>query len=203
VKKIILASASPRRKQLLEQMKLKFEVIPSNIFEDYQENREPEEVARDLAERKATDIARISEDSLVIGADTVVFLDEILGKPKDEREALKILKKLSGKTHYVITGIAVIDSSTKKLVVDHEKTAVKMKKISEEEIKAYISTGEPMDKAGAYGIQGLGSVFVEEIHGCYFNVVGLPISKLYSILKGFGVDLFKEEVRKQDGKGFE
>jgi len=89
------------------------------------------------------------------------------------------------------------------LVVDHEKTAVKMKKISEEEIKAYISTGEPMDKAGAYGIQGLGSVFVEEIHGCYFNVVGLPISKLYSILKGFGVDLFKEEVRKQDGKGFE
>ncbi|QSQ09527.1 Septum formation protein Maf [Koleobacter methoxysyntrophicus] len=203
MKKIILASASPRRKQLLEQMKLKFEVIPSNIFEDYQENREPEEVARDLAERKATDIARISEDSLVIGADTVVFLDEILGKPKDEREALKILKKLSGKTHYVITGIAVIDSSTKKLVVDHEKTAVKMKKISEEEIKAYISTGEPMDKAGAYGIQGLGSVFVEEIHGCYFNVVGLPISKLYSILKGFGVDLFKEEVRKQDGKGFE
>jgi len=203
VKKIILASASPRRKQLLEQMKLKFEVIPSNIFEDYQENREPEEVARDLAKKKATDIARISEDSLVIGADTVVFLDEILGKPKDEREALKILKKLSGKTHYVITGIAVIDSSTKKLVVDHEKTAVKMKKISEEEIKAYISTGEPMDKAGAYGIQGLGSVFVEEIHGCYFNVVGLPISKLYSILKGFGVDLFKEEVRKQDGKGFE
>lgn len=203
MKKIILASASPRRKQLLEQMKLKFEIIPSNIIEDYQENQEPEEVARDLAKKKAMDIARISKNSLVIGADTVVFLNEILGKPRDEKDALEILKKLSGKTHYVITGIAVIDSSTKKLVVDHEKTAVKMKKISEREIKDYISTGEPMDKAGAYGIQGLGSVFIEEIHGCYFNVVGLPISKLYSILKGFGVDLFREEVRKQDGKGFE
>lgn len=97
MKKIILASASPRRKQLLEQMKLKFEIIPSNIIEDYQENQEPEEVARDLAKKKAMDIARISKNSLVIGADTVVFLNEILGKPRDEKDALEILKKLSGK----------------------------------------------------------------------------------------------------------
>ncbi len=192
MKKIVLASASPRRKQLLKQMNLVFEVKPSYTGEILDEKLKPEEIVIELAKQKALDIASKEKESIVIGSDTIVFLNEILGKPRDESDAFEMLNKLSGKIHYVYTGIAVFDTATNKLITDYEKTAVKMKRLSEDEIKRYILTGEPMDKAGAYGIQGLASIFIEKIEGCYFNVVGLPVSKLYSILKQFGVDVFKK-----------
>lgn len=192
MKKIVLASASPRRKQLLKQMNLVFEVKPSYTGEILDEKLKPEEIVIELAKQKALDIASKEKESIVIGSDTIVFLNEILGKPRDESDAFEMLNKLSGKIHYVYTGIAVFDTATNKLITDYEKTAVKMKRLSEDEIKRYILTGEPMDKAGAYGIQGLASIFIEKIEGCYFNVVGLPVSKLYCILKQFGVDVFKK-----------
>lgn len=192
MKKIVLASASPRRKQLLEQMNLVFEVKPSSTGEILDKRLNPEEVVIELAKQKALNIAHKEKDSIVIGSDTIVFMNEILGKPDNELHAFEMLNKLSGKTHYVYTGIAVIDTTTNKLITDYEKTAVKMRQLSSEEIKGYVSTGEPIDKAGAYGIQGLGSIFIEKIEGCYFNVVGLPVSKLYSILNQFGIDVFKK-----------
>lgn len=190
MKKIVLASASPRRRQLLDQIGLKFEIKPSTVGETSKTNLGAKEMAMELAKLKALDVANNEINSIVIGSDTLVFMDEILGKPKDEDHAFEILQQLSGKFHYVYTGIAVIDTATDKIIVDYEQTKIKMKRLSAKEIRGYISSGEPMDKAGAYGIQGLGSVFVEKIEGCYFNVVGLPVFKLCSILDKFGVEIF-------------
>ena len=190
MKEIILASASPRRLELLKRIGLEFKVMPADIDEVNTGNLEPASYTVDIARKKALDVVyKTSKSSLVIAADTVVVKDGVMGKPADENEAFKMLKALQGQWHEVITGVAIIDSESKEEVVDYEKTLVKMTSLSDMEIKAYIKSGEPMDKAGSYGIQGLGAMIVERIEGCYFNVVGLPLNKLNAMMKKFDIDL--------------
>jgi septum formation protein len=186
MRKIVLASASPRRKELLEQCGVSPEIIASHIEERFSQDHTPEEIAMSLAFQKAMSIAGRLEEGLVIGADTVVVLDEeILGKPLNYEEAFSMLKSLSGKCHRVVTGYSIIDSEGRGKVVDYETTDVYFRTLSDEEISDYVSTGECNDKAGAYGIQGKGALLVEKIEGCYFNVMGLPISKLNHSLKKY------------------
>ena len=189
---IILASASPRRKEILENTKLQFSIEKSNIDEVFFENETPENMVMRLAYEKAFDIAKDNRDKLVIGADTIVVLgDEILGKPKDESEAYEMIKNLSNKTHRVITGISLINLDTDKIVKDYVVSYVTFKNLSEDSIKDYIITKESLDKAGAYGIQGYGALLVDHIKGDYFNIVGLPISRLSDLLKeNFNINLF-------------
>ncbi len=191
MREIILASGSPRRKQILEQIGLTFKVFPSDVEEIIEPQEDICRLVEQLALMKAEDVARkVIPGSLVIGADTVVASERgILGKPVNEEEAFDMLNLLSGRTHTVLTGIAVVDILHNKKLVSHEKTEVIFRPVSEREIWAYINTGEPMDKAGAYGIQGKGALFVERINGCYFNVVGLPVSRLYAVLREFGVEV--------------
>ncbi|MFZ5990081.1 MAG: Maf family protein [Bacillota bacterium] len=190
---IVLASASPRRSELLKQIGLNFKVVTSNIDENNRMNLSAVELVQHLAYEKAFDVAKRMNKNfndakcLVIGADTVVVKDGILGKPKDSEDAFKMLKQLQGGWHKVITGIAVIDALDLNGAKSYEVTDVKMKTLSDDAIYSYIDSKEPMDKAGAYGIQGLGAVLVEKIDGCYFNVVGLPIAKLSDLLRDFGV----------------
>ena len=187
--KIILASASPRRKQLLKQMGLEFDVIPSNVEEELPDNLPYEEAVQELAFRKALHVASVITDQcIIIGADTIVVKGEVIGKPRNRQEAREMLYKLQGQTHEVITGLALIDTATGKTKKAFEKTIVKMTQLSMDEIERYVLTGEPMDKAGAYGIQGLAGIFISSISGCYYNVVGLPIHRLWVMLKEFGVN---------------
>ena len=189
--KIILASSSPRRKELLERLGLKFTVVESNVKEKYLGR--PVDVARENAYGKAFKVAQKVEKGIVIGVDTIVVLnDEIIGKPESLEEAKKILLKLNGKEHKVISAVAVIDVESGRKVVEVEETKVKFRELSIEEINLYVSTGEPLGKAGAYAIQGMGALLVERIDGCYYNVVGLPLTKLYLVLKTFfKIDLLK------------
>ncbi|MCX7922682.1 MAG: Maf family protein [Clostridia bacterium] len=187
---IVLASASPRRTELLKQIGIEFKIIPSNIEEDIKVNIPPEELVQKLSYEKALDVAKqLPEGSLVIGADTIVVKDGVLGKPANEEQAFEMLKSLQGRWHEVITGVTVINSYTLKSVKAYEKTRVKMRELSDSTILSYIKTREPMDKAGSYGIQGIGAVLVEKIEGCYFNVVGLPLTRLSFILEEFGVSI--------------
>lgn len=188
---IILASASPRRKQLLTQAGFSFTVKPSGVEETINGDT-PGEIAENLAFQKANDVYRqiradyAGKDFCVIGADTIVYYDgEILGKPEDEHEAFDMLKMLSDRTHQVYTGIAVMlrQDGEKRTLLFHEKTDVTFYPIEDDELKRYIATGDCLDKAGAYGIQGPFAVHIKEIHGDYNNVVGLPIAKLYQALK--------------------
>jgi len=185
--KIILASKSPRRKELLDLLKIKYEIKVSNAEEKIEENLTIEEQAKKLAYIKAKTVFDQTEgERTIIGADTMVIKDgKIYGKPKDEAEALKILKELNGKRHQVITGIAILaqKDSEYKEYIDYDITEVYLKNMSDEEIKNWIKTGKAMDKAGAYAIQGEFSVFIEKINGNYSTVVGLPIHKVYDILK--------------------
>ena len=195
MKKIILASGSPRRKELLEMLNVKFEVIPDNSPESIKENCEPDEIVCSLARDKCLNVSKkINYDAIVIAADTIVFVDgKLIGKPKDKDEAFEMLSNLSGKEHEVYTGVSIIDTMLGKNVLFFEKTKVKFKKLCDEEIIDYIKTGEPMDKAGAYGIQNLGALFVEKIDGDYFNVVGLPVCKLGEALKKeFGINIIDD-----------
>lgn len=186
-RKLILASASPRRQELLAQLGLQFEVSIPSVPES--KGRDPIMAAEQAALSKASEIAGKIEDAAVIGADTVVVVDdEILGKPRSASEAVKMLKKLSGRTHRVITGMAVVDSTGRR-VVDHDITFVVFRSLSEEEIRAYVDSGEGLDKAGSYGIQGLGALFIPRIEGSYSNVVGLPLAKLDEMLKHFGISI--------------
>ena len=189
---IILASASPRRKEILENTNLKFRIIKSDIDEKILEGESPQQVAMRLSFEKCMDISCNNESSLVIGADTIVVLDDmILGKPKDKDEAYCMLKKLSNRVHQVITGISLINLEGNKKIIDYVVSNVKFKDLSEEDIKDYIQTDESLDKAGAYGIQGYGALLVEEIKGDYFNIVGLPISRISDLLKQhFSINLF-------------
>lgn len=188
MKSIVLASASPRRSDLLRQIGVDFRVLPSNIEEVLPHGMHPAEAVEELALKKALSVSEnLKDGSLVIGADTIVVKDDILGKPSDEYDALRMLHILEGDIHEVLTGVAVVDLSTMKYIKGHEKTKVFMKSLTDEKIKAYIDTGEPMDKAGAYGIQGKGALLVEKIEGCYFNVVGLPLGKISEMLEYFGV----------------
>jgi len=189
--KIILVSTSPRRSKILKDKGFKFEVYPVKINEEeIMKNYPPELAVKKIATTKTLIAAEKIKNGIIIGADTiVVYNNKILGKPRDASEAIEMLRLLSGKIHEVITAISVmeiINGKKNKEYVECVKTKVKMMKLSEEEIKAYISTGEPMDKAGAYAIQGLGGIFIEWIDGCYYNVMGLPIAKLYRILKKIG-----------------
>ena len=189
---IILASNSPRRIEILENAKVRFSVKGSHINEIIKDNESPEETVMRLAYEKALDISKDNKDALVIGADTIVVInDTILGKPKDEQQAYDMIKLLSGKTHYVITGFALINLSLDKKVIDHQISKVTFKELSNDCIKDYIQTKESLDKAGAYGIQGYGALLVNNIEGDYFNIVGLPISKISDCLKDhFDINLF-------------
>lgn len=190
-KKIILGSGSPRRRELLAQIGMMFEVIVSDGEEIYT-NTVPEEIVKELALMKAEHVSQIVEDknsSVIIGADTVVVLDhQILGKPKNEDEAFQMLKHLQGRAHQVYTGTALLvyeEDGSKQVVSHAEKTEVFVHEMSDEEIRQYIATGEPMDKAGSYGIQGCFAAYIDRIEGDYYNVVGLPVAYLYQQLKQF------------------
>ncbi|TYP57618.1 Maf family protein [Thermosediminibacter litoriperuensis] len=188
--KLILASASPRRRELLAQLGLDFKVIPSGIDEAFLPSGPPELAAVRLADQKAADVALRAGEGIVIGADTIVVVDDIiLGKPEDENNAREMLTRLSGRWHSVYTGIAVIDTASGRKISDYEESRVKFKKLSPREIENYLKTGEPMDKAGGYGIQGKGALLVERIEGCYYNIVGLPLFKLGFMLSHFGVEI--------------
>lgn len=185
---LILASESPRRKKLLEQLGFEFMVQPSRIDEDNHTGLEPRAQAERLSLDKAMHIARQqSEESIVIGADTIVVLDEeALNKPSDESDAAGMLKKLSGRTHIVYTGIALVRYPDLKSMTSVQETEVTFRELGDDEIEAYVKSGSPLDKAGAYGIQDdFGAVFVSNIKGCYYNIVGLPLQMLYSSLKEF------------------
>lgn len=175
---------------LLRQVGIEPVVVPSHVPEDAIEGEFPEDTALRLAIEKAREVSKQFREGLVIGADTVVVIaGEQLGKPKDVDDAGRMLRLLSGKTHTVVTGLAVIDAGTSDTKTALVRTRVRFKPLSEEDIEVYIGTGDPMDKAGAYGIQGRAAVFIEGIEGCYSNVVGLPLSELMDILKSFGVRL--------------
>lgn len=183
MKHIILASASPRRKEILELADLKFDIMPSNA-QEITTKTAPNEVVMELASIKAKDIYKKSEkQSMIVGADTVVaYQGQILGKPTDEADAKRMLTMLSGQTHEVYTGVCIIEDGKTKTF--YEETKVTFYEISDEQIDHYIKTGEPMDKAGSYGIQGKAAVFIKGIEGDYYNVVGFPIARfLQEIIK--------------------
>ncbi|PHF04663.1 septum formation inhibitor Maf [Bacillus pseudomycoides] len=187
MKKLILASGSPRRKELLELAGVPFEIVVSEIEETIGAYSSPADIVMSLALQKASAVVENHEDSVVLGADTIVtYESRILGKPKDEAEAKEILQLLSGKTHEVYTGVALI--SKEKTVTFYERTEVTFWELTEEEVDVYIATKEPLDKAGSYGIQGKGSIFVQHIQGDYYSVVGLPIARLVRELKQFDND---------------
>lgn len=185
---IVLASKSPRRKSLLKQLGLEFEVYESHCDETIDLDIPPEAYAIHLAWLKAENVAGIVDhEAIVIGADTiVVLLGKILNKPKSEKEAFEMLKMLSGFTHTVYTGLCLINSKDRTWLTSYQSTEVTFRELSDDEILAYIKTGSPMDKAGAYGIQDdFGAVFVSHINGCYYNIVGLPLELLYVSLRKF------------------
>ena len=194
---LYLASSSPRRAALINLLGAKrIEIRPSSVEEIFDYSESPEAIVQDLAFQKAqaTLATLTTKDTpgVILGADTIVFLGEkILGKPLDEIEAARMLRSLSNNTHTVFTGVALIDSKTKKSQTFSEQTSVTFRQLTEDEIAAYIATGSPMDKAGAYGIQeDHGAVFVKKIVGDYYNVVGLPLCLLHQHLKNFAPDLF-------------
>lgn len=185
-KPIILASASPRRAEILKKIGLDFVVRPSAVDENNAATLPPAEYAADLAKRKARTVAAAIATGLVIGADTIVVLgNEILGKPASEKEAGKMLRRLSGKTHRVFTGFALIDRPSNREATGLEMTEVTFRALEEAEIAAYVRSGEAMDKAGAYGIQDASAVFAERINGCFYNVVGFPLTRFYVTLRSF------------------
>lgn len=185
---IILASGSPRRRELLEMLGAEFEVCPAQGDEIVPPGLSPEETVKALALAKAEEIFGKRPDGLILAADTVVELDgEILGKPRDEADARRMLSAMSGRSHRVFTGIAAISGTER--IVESEETEVTFRPLGEREIFSYVAGGEPMDKAGAYGVQGLASLFVERINGDFFNVMGLPLCRVGRILSRMGVDL--------------
>jgi len=178
---IILASNSPRRKSLLELIDLPVKVIASSVHEDFNINLKPTEFAKHYAHLKAQDIAEKHPNFLVIGADTIVVLDnEIIGKPTDEEDSKLMLKKLSGRTHAVITGVSLVWQDKNILDIFNEKTDVTFQELTDEQIQYYVKYYNPLDKAGSYGIQDWFAVCVKKIDGCFYNVMGMPLSKFYS-----------------------
>ena len=190
-KPLVLASQSPRRIALLRQIGLSPRVMPSGLDEIFDLAKTPPENAMRLAHAKAVDVAQKVEEGIVVGADTIVVLDgEYLGKPSNHSDAVRMLGLLSGRTHVVVTGVSIVDRPTNKSVTECEKTNVTFREIPRDEIEMYVSQGSPMDKAGAYGIQDdYGAVFVSRIEGCYYNVVGLPVSRFHSMLQEFSKQL--------------
>ncbi|WAA11587.1 Maf family protein [Fervidibacillus halotolerans] len=188
---LILASSSPRRKELLKLLQQPFDVIAAEVDERMDQFSSPEETVMNLARKKAKAVAKDYHNSYVIGADTIVTIgNEILGKPRNAQEAKNMLNSLSGKTHTVYTGTAILHEEQQELFVG--KADVTFWELSDEEIDRYIQSGEPFDKAGGYAIQGYGALFVKKIHGDYYSVVGFPIGKVYRVLKKMGYP-FKNE----------
>jgi len=183
--RIYLASKSPRRRRLLKQLNLKFKVIDVHYAEKFKNDEKPADTVKRIALEKMDKAKKFINNGIIITADTIVVIDDrILGKPRNEKDAERILKILSGKTHYVYTGFSLFNHKNKKSITGFEKTGVTFRNLDDKEIQSYISTGSPMDKAGAYGIQDdFGAVFVKKINGCYYNVVGLPLTKLYKSLQ--------------------
>jgi septum formation protein len=185
---IILASSSPRRKELLEKIGLKFTADAADFAEDLNAETDPEGLAELLSIGKAMAVAKKYPDAIIIAADTFgVLRGKIIGKPHDRSQAQKMIQTLSGRSHRVITGFTVFDVINNKRVTRTIETRVYLKKLNAEEIENYVNSGEPLDKAGAYAIQGLGAVIVEKIAGDYYNVMGLPLCALTEVLKEFGV----------------
>ncbi|WP_059171284.1 nucleoside triphosphate pyrophosphatase [Bacillus sp. FJAT-27445] len=185
---LILASSSPRRKELLENLRLKFKIYSSDVDESFEPGTSPEEIVMGLAERKAKAVFAGHPDDFVIGSDTIVVCDgAILGKPSGREEAIRMLKLLSGRTHQVFTGVAIISPGNE--VRFYERTEVHFWELTDGEIEYYAESGEPYDKAGGYGIQGLGSMLVKRIEGDYFAVMGLPVSRLVRELGESGYPL--------------
>lgn len=192
---LVLASLSPRRRTLLEQIGVKPVIVPSHVDESslVKGITDPGEVVVTLARSKVSQVCANYRDQVVLGADTIVYLESrILGKPRDEKEAQFMLRQISGKTHSVYTGVALYNPKSGEILTDYDCTRVTMREMDQEEIEWYVSTGEPMDKAGSYALQGIGGVFVEKIEGDWTSVVGLPLPMVYRMLKtaGFGLREF-------------
>lgn len=184
--RVVLASSSPRRRELLNLIGIAHEVRPANIDETKRPRESPRNHAERLAREKASAVVARDPDAVTIGADTIVVIDrKVLGKPVDSREAARMLGMLSGRSHTVITAVAVARGDQLESAV--EEVRVKFRRLSDDEIEAYIATGEPMDKAGAYGIQGFGATIVESVEGDYFAVMGLPLVRLVRLLGNVGV----------------
>lgn len=201
-KRIVLASASPRRQELLRELGVEYEVLIPDVDEDAVEADTPRALAQARALLKASAAAERMDDGIAIGADTIVVCDgDIMGKPRDTEDAIRLLETLSGRTHVVITGVGVCEATGGRPTnhpsrapdarrhVGAQETEVTFRPLTRDEIERYVATGEPMDKAGAYGIQGKGALLVQGIVGDYFNVVGLPLVLLASMLRPFGVRL--------------
>jgi septum formation protein len=182
---IYLASKSPRRRKLLKQLGIKFRSFSVNTIEEVLDGEHPVDCVKRLALEKMNRAIKKVRNSIIITADTIVVLDkEVIGKPKNRKDAINILSLLSGRVHTVYTGFCVFNQKTNKSIIDFEKTKVEFRMINKDEIIDYVESGSPMDKAGAYGIQDdFGAVFVKRINGCYYNVVGLPLTKLYNTLR--------------------
>lgn len=190
-RKIILASKSPRRKRLLEQIGLTFKIRESEYQENMTAKSDPYELAKFLALEKARDVAQYYDDAIVIGADTfTVYKGKFVGKPKDAADAKRILKNFSGKSHEVVTGFAVIDTKSGEIINDYGKAESFFRELTDEEIDAYIATDEPFGMAGAYGFMDKGAVLMDSVHGDFYSIIGLPIGKVYLALKKLGVDIF-------------
>ena len=192
----MLASGSPRRLELLTNLGLEFEVIPSRVDETVPPGITPEELVRSLASEKAHDVLKTLDsgrDTVVIGADTMVVLDgELIGKPEDEEDAMRMLRRLSAKTHTVFTGVCVLKQQRHgdlKSFEHVESSLVTFRKLDEKEISAYVATREPLDKAGAYALQGVGAALVARLEGCYTNIIGLPVPTIVSMLRQAGVNI--------------
>ena len=184
--KLILASQSPRRAQLLKQVGFEFEVIPSYIDESQIQEKDPASTVKALSFAKAQSVAEQIPDGIIIGSDTIVVLgDNILGKPETEDEAKHMLRRLAGETHRVYTGFTMYEKPSHRHISDYEITKVHFRELSDWEIDRYVSTKSPMDKAGAYGIQDQSAVFADRIEGCFYNVVGFPLSKFYTAMMAF------------------
>jgi nucleoside triphosphate pyrophosphatase len=187
---IILASASPRRSELLRQLGIQFTIAPADVDERIRPGETPEGYAERLSLDKARAAAGKAGGGIVIAADTIVVLDnEILGKPSDAQDAVRMLSMLSGNSHRVITALSLMDAVTGTTLTRTSETRVRFFPLSAEQIASYVATGEPLDKAGAYGIQGKGALLISGIEGCYFNVVGLPLSLLGQMLSEYGINL--------------
>ncbi len=190
-RKLVLASTSPRRRKLMAEAGLEFDVVaPRYANEENAAAEEPARLVKRYAAAKARSVAGDHPGALVVGADTIVVVDDIiLGKPADGAEAKRMLATIAGRDHLVYTGVAVVDADTRTGEIDYEVTKVTVRPLTADEIARYVATGEPLDKAGAYAIQGIGCFIVERIDGDYFNVVGLPMGLLARLLRGFGYEV--------------
>ncbi len=192
MKKLVLASGSPRRSRMLRNLAVEFSVAESAFVEARGAGKQsPREYVQQNARGKAQDVAGQFENAVVIGADTVVVCgSRLLGKPSTHEEAFQYLSMLKGKTHQVYTGICLVESYDNRVLIDYEKTSVRFRQLTDEQIRLYLERINPLDKAGAYAIQGAGSIIVESIAGCYYNVMGFPVSKLEQMLTVLGMSLF-------------